>query len=159
MSDNNCPMNKVTPDANVEILKNMIAEIDDQLSSPERVAVAKGYSRRELAQWISRAKTARQYLVEDMISLRYEAESEIIKLKEENVKLKRQVFGLRAQILNMADASSADKVLKSEANNALHWAQDFLIKMLKADTQSDIIEALEWARERKDAILWNRKNG
>lgn len=159
MNDQSESFRALPPDANVEIIKSMIAAIDEQLANPDRMATAKGYDRKALAQWMARAKTARQYLVEDMVALRYEAESDLVRLKNENLSLRRKnVFLKRSLEEHLAGADTAT-ALRAMANNALHYAQDFVIKISLAKDAEGISQAIEWMNQYKAEILWNRKNG
>lgn len=68
-----------------------LAEIDAQLAAPEQLAFAKGWDNQELARWTFRARTARQFLVEDLVACGAQTDVGTVALAKENARLQSRL--------------------------------------------------------------------
>ncbi len=94
----------------IEILLEQIKQIDEQLEMPNLMGSAKGLSRHELADWMLRARTARDKRVERLVSLRWHLHNQ---QKEEASELRRaklKIGQLEAQLANVAMPTFKEKL-------------------------------------------------
>lgn len=145
-------------DAELDLLAARIESIDLQLEAPAVLARAKGWTVDQAADWIHRARHARQRFVEESVALRHARHVETTNTARELAELRRDLARARAD-LNLARREIVEMRTHIAARHieAGRRAEETLAQLLPDETFAVVEEiedlgALEAEHERARAL-------